>query len=74
MPTLAQNNTFTWKFTEKNNTQEFGGKFTIEGNIVALERKEGGSLIAEVIFDGEKKFNFRMLGAPDSDKGLDFSR
>ena len=66
--------TFTWKFFSKQQpAQEFSGTYTVEGNVLALERKDGGSLIGEVTPGGAKKFNFRLVGAPPEDKGLDFS-
>ena len=65
---------FTWKFRQQESVQEFSGKYSIEGNILALERKEGGSLVGEVTLGGEMKFNFKLLGAPASDTGLDFGR
>jgi tetratricopeptide (TPR) repeat protein len=67
--------TFTWSFAQKNQpVQAFGGTYTVEGNVLALERKDGGSLIAEITPAGGSMFNFRMLGAPEDDKGLDFQK
>ena len=54
--------------------QEFGGTYTIENNVLALQRKNGGSLIAEVTPRGDKDFNFKLLGGPADDAGLTFSR
>ena len=58
---------------EATTPQEFSGTYTVEGDVLALERKDGGSLIGEVTPEGAKKFNFRLVGAPAEDKGLDFS-
>ncbi|MDB5347729.1 MAG: hypothetical protein JWP89_6106 [Schlesneria sp.] len=71
--TLNKDGTFTWKFNQKNADQSFDGKYTVEGNVLALERKDGGSLVATVTPDGEQKFNFKLLGAPPSDPGLNFA-
>ena len=72
--TLTKDATFTWKFSPKQQpAQEFSGTYTVEGNVLALERKDGGSLIGEMTPGGAKKFNFRLVGAPPEDKGLDFS-
>lgn len=68
---------FTWKFAPKDQaSQEFGGTYSVEveENLLVLERREGGSLIAEITPMEEGKFNFRVLGAGDEDPGLDFSR
>jgi tetratricopeptide (TPR) repeat protein len=73
--TLTPEKSFTWKFSPKQQpAQAFTGTYTVEVNVLALEKKEGGSLIGEVTPAGAKKFNFRLVGAPPEDKGLDFSR
>ena len=72
---MTEDSKFNWTFALQGEpTQKFAGTYSIEGNVLALEREEGGSLIAEVTPAGSGKFNFRMLGAPEEDKGLDFSQ
>ena len=72
---LTDDGNFTWTFSPpKQKGEEFGGTYTTDGPVLILQRKEGGALAGVVTFDGEKKFNFRMVGAPPEDKGLDFSR
>ena len=66
---------FTWSFTQKDQAaQEFSGTYTVESNVLALERKDGGALVGEITPGDAGKFNFRMLGADDTDKGLDFEK
>jgi len=73
--TIASDATFKWSFAQKDqDAQEFGGTYTVEGHVLALERKDGGSLIAEVTPAGDGQFNFRLLGAPDDDAGLEFRK
>ena len=73
--TLTNDAKFTWSFTQKGQAaQGFGGAYTVEANVLALERSNGGSLIAEITPGGAAKFNFKMLGAPADDPGLDFNR
>jgi tetratricopeptide (TPR) repeat protein len=71
---LANDANFTWKFAQQRKHEEFGGTYSVEGNLLILERKDGGSLIGELTPDGEKKVNFKMLGSPGDDPGLNFSR
>lgn len=72
---LTDDAKFTWSFTPKDQPeQEFGGTYTVEQNVLVLERKDGGSLIAEVTPEPSGNFNFRLLGAAESDKGLEFTK
>ena len=46
----------------------------VAGNVMTLQRTDGGSLIASVNSDGAQKFNFKLQGAPKEDPGLNFSK
>lgn len=72
--TFSNESAFTWKFTTKGRTEEFGGTYTLDGNVLTLERKEGGTLIAGLIPEDNGKLNFKLIGAPPEDPGLEFSK
>jgi tetratricopeptide (TPR) repeat protein len=73
--TLNKDLTFQWKFGQKTGApQQFDGTYTVDGNVVALERKDGGSLIAGVVPAGDNKFNFKLIGSPPEDPGLNFAK
>ena len=71
---LNADGTFAWKFVEKDKTESFGGKYTVQGSLIVLERAEGGALVANIVPDGDKKFNFKLVGTDAGDKGLDFAK
>ncbi len=73
---LTGDNAFTWSFTPKQQAaQSFEGTYTLQGNVLALERSGGGSLVAEVTSTNEGSgFNFKMVGSPGDDPGLNFVR
>jgi hypothetical protein len=73
--TLAEDGTFRWKFSAPNQKgDEFGGTYTADGAVLALERKEGGVLAGTSVFVDNRHFTFRMVGGPPTDPGLEFSR
>ena len=72
--TLTNDSKFTWGFAAGNKpAEEFSGTYTLEGNVLALERGEGGALIAEVAPEADGRLKFRLLGAPENDPGLMFT-
>jgi hypothetical protein len=72
--TLGKDQTFTWKFSPpKQQPKVLSGKYTVDHNVLALEQKDGGALVGQVAPQSDNKFNFKMLGSPPEDKGLDFS-
>ena len=73
--TLTDDGKFTWKYAPpKQKGEEFGGTYTVDGPVLILERKAGGALAGTATFDGNGKFNFKMVGGPPEDKGLDFNK
>lgn len=73
--TLTKDEQFTWSFTPQDRqAQEFGGTYSVEGDVLALERKGGGTLVATIDPNGDDKFNFKLVGAPEDDQGIDFRR
>ncbi len=66
---------FTWTFSNKQMAAtSLEGTYTIEGNVLALERKDGGSLIAELTSVDGRKFHFKLAGSPKEDPGLEFQK
>lgn len=73
--TLTKDNAFVWKFTlPKQPAQSLEGTYDLDGNLITLNRKGGGLLVAEITPSGRDQFNFRLTGAPASDPGLDFAK
>jgi tetratricopeptide (TPR) repeat protein len=72
---LTNEGTFIWKFSAPNNkTEELRGNYSVDGPVLILERKEGGALAGTAKFTGDSQMNFKLVGAPPEDKGLDFNK
>ena len=77
--TVKKDGTFVWKFSlPKEKTVELTGKYVVEENVLSLERESGGILVGTVTPGAsgtiDDKFNFKMIGGPEEDLGLDFTR
>lgn len=72
---LTSDEKFTWKYAPKDQKpQELSGTYTMDGHALALENAGGGALVATVTPGAGKRFNFKLLGAPEDDPGLEFRR
>jgi hypothetical protein len=72
---LQDGQRFTWKFTApKQKPSELTGQFSVEQNVLNLRQSDGGSLVGQVTLHGSDGFNFKLLGGPQEDPGLDFSK
>ena len=72
---LTKEKTFKWSFTSKDQSpQSFEGTYSVQGDVITLERNGGGSLVAKIRPGNETHFQFKLFGAPEGDPGLDFAR
>ena len=72
---LTDEGTFIWKFSAPNHkSEELRGNYSVDGPVLILERKEGGALAGTAKFTGDTQMNFKLVGAPPEDHGLDFAK
>lgn len=73
--TMLPDGNFTWKYSAPNQKgDEFSGTYTVDGPVLVLERKDGGALAGTATFQNNDRMNFKMVGGPPEDNGLDFAR
>ena len=65
---------FKWTYAKQNKTQSFEGKYSLAGTTLVLEYDKGGTMVAKVTADGPSRFVFKMMGGPQRDPGLVFSK
>jgi predicted Zn-dependent protease len=66
---------FVWSVEEKEKKKDsFDGTFSLEDNVLILERKSGGALMGRVTALADNKFQFKVLGGGDTDPGLTFTK
>jgi uncharacterized protein (TIGR03066 family) len=70
---LTQDGKFTWKFTQKDKTQQFNGPYTVADNLLILKQNDNPVMVGQVTLEGNK-FNFKLPGENPSDPGLTFSK
>ena len=76
--TLNADQTFTWKFTKDQRTDEITGTYSSQGPVLVLATKDQGAMAGKVTLPqagGEaKEFQFQMVGGNPNDPGLKFTR
>jgi uncharacterized protein (TIGR03066 family) len=68
---LTDDSKFTWRFERGAKKEEFGGKYSVDGAILVLERTDGAQMPGLVTL-AANGFNFKLYGGPPDDPGLDF--
>jgi hypothetical protein len=72
---LTNDGRFSWAVSDKAGKKDsFDGTFTLESDLLILERKSGGALMGKTTPLAENKFLFRVLGSDDTDPGLTFTK
>ena len=69
---LTADSKFTWGFSKDGKSQEFGGKYSVDGAILVLERTDGAQMPGLVTL-AANGFNFKLYGGAPDDTGLDFA-
>ncbi len=66
---------FQWSVEDKSGKKDsFDGTFSLEDNVLILERSAGGALMGRVTALADNRFNFKVLGGGDADPGLTFAK
>lgn len=71
---LAEDKTFTWKVNQDGREQTLKGTYDLQKDLLALESPDAGGMVAQVTQNDDGHFTFKMLGAPQDDKGLAFAK
>src|SRR5262249_30002542 len=70
--TIKQDGKFEWSVQKGAKKNSFGGTFTLQDNVMMLERSTGGAMTGRVVALADDKFSFKMIGGGDQDPGLTF--
>jgi tetratricopeptide (TPR) repeat protein len=71
---ITADGNFTWTYAHGGKKETVKGVYALDGNVLAMEPTTGGVMLAEISKPQAGSFDFRLLGAPDSDQGLKFRR
>ncbi len=71
---LQQDGEFTWKYSHGKDENEFGGTYTLAGDVLVLASANGTQMVGNVETPSKREMKFRILGSPPTDPGLTFDK
>jgi hypothetical protein len=72
--TLTKDGSFTWKYSKGKKQQTVTGAYAVDQNTLAMQPPAGGVMLAQLTPQGANAVDFKMIGAPDSEAPLKFTR
>lgn len=71
---LSPQGEFTWTYSSQGKATVISGVYALEGTELALEPDEGGVMLATITPPQNNAFQFRVVGSPPEDNGLEFRK
>jgi tetratricopeptide (TPR) repeat protein len=71
---LIDDKSFSWTVVEKGHSREFKGEAKFANDTLALIAPEMPPMVAKVTFSDATHFNFKAVGSPPEDPGLNFGK
>jgi tetratricopeptide (TPR) repeat protein len=72
--TLTKDGSFTWKYNKGKKQQVVTGAYAVDQNTLAMQPPAGGVMLAQLTPQGNNAVDFKMIGAPDNEAPLKFTR
>lgn len=72
--TLSEDGNFEWRVQQGADLRTLSGEYSLGADKIALQPKEGSPMMATISNVQADGFQFRVVGAPPGDKGLEFVR
>jgi len=71
---LEADDKFTWSFTGNGKTSELKGSWGINDKGLLIMNADNSQMVTAVTLDGDSKMKFVLVGGPDGDPGLNFTK
>jgi len=72
---LGDDQTFAWTVTAKGKPRPITGNWSLADDVLTLaQASQGSAMVGRVVWQGENRWNFRVIGTGPQDPGLVFSR
>jgi hypothetical protein len=72
--TMKDDGNYTWSFMNGDNSTELKGTYGLDDKGLLVLSSDDSQMVSEVVMTGDKQMKFVLIGAPDGDPGLDFTK
>ncbi len=72
--TMTAGGDYTWSYLNGGKTTDLKGTYGLNDQGLLVLSSDDSQMVSEVTLDTDKKMKFILIGAPDGDPGLDFTR
>ena len=72
--TMKESGDYTWSFMNAGQTSELKGTYGLNDKGLLVLTSDDSQMVSAITLDGDSKLHFVLIGAPDGDPGLDFTK
>ena len=71
---MTEDGNYTWSYMNSGKSTELKGTYGLDERGLLVLTSDDAQMVSEVTLDDDTKMNFVLIGAPDGDPGLDFTK
>ncbi|MEO5917034.1 MAG: tetratricopeptide repeat protein [Luteolibacter sp.] len=72
--TMAESGDYTWSYINGGDSKLMKGTYGLDDKGLLVLSSDDSQMVSAVTLDGDSKMKFVLVGAPDGDPGLDFTK
>jgi len=72
--TMKESGDYTWSFMNAGQSSELKGTYGLNDKGLLVLTSDDSQMVSAITLDGDSKLHFVLIGAPDGDPGLDFTK
>jgi tetratricopeptide (TPR) repeat protein len=72
--TMAGNGDYTWSYINGSDSKLMKGTYGLDDTGLLVLSSDDSQMVSSISLNGEKQMKFILVGAPDGDPGLDFTK
>jgi hypothetical protein len=71
---MKESGDYIWSFMNAGQSSELKGTYGLNDKGLLVLTSDDSQMVSAITLDGDAKLNFVLIGAPDGDPGLDFTK